>query len=297
MNAFFKWCAKRNYLSKNPLVDANTFNAEPEVVRRCLTVEEIQALFAVATLAQRTLLEVALLTGLRLDELRGLTVNHLDSVKKVLCIDAAADKGRKGRLQVVPDQLVDQLQQFIASGEAKRLYDRYYSRKDCTAKVPDKPLLFVPSHAARLVKELADKAGVVHLNNDGKIDFHAMRTTFINKVIKLTDLKSAQELAGHKDANTTLKIRGNGNVERIRNAVNAVADSILTSQANQNGHGSNPIIEAEDVQELARHEGVNTTFNVYGRGNEERMRAAINDVADLILPTTGENGRGNDNEP
>ncbi len=144
LNAFFEWCVTREYLTKNPVEGANNINSDPEVIRRCLTVEEILALFAVATLAQRTLLEVALLTGLRLDELRGLTVNHFDSAMRVLRIDPAADKGRKGRLQVVPDRLVDSLQQFITSGEAKRLYDRYYSRKDCTAEVPDKPLLFVP---------------------------------------------------------------------------------------------------------------------------------------------------------
>ncbi len=78
-----------------------------------------------------------------------------------------------------------------------------------------------------MVKELAEKAGVAQLNTNGKIDFHAMRTTYINYLIPITDAKTTQELARHEDVNTTLKVYGRGNEERMRTAVNVIADSIL----------------------------------------------------------------------
>ena len=232
LNSFFGWCAvpTRGYLSSNPLAGITWFNTGREKVWRSLTSGEIQSILSVATLAQRTLLETGLLTGLRLGELRGLTEDHFDPLKKLLHIGADKDKGRKERSQVVPDGLAKKLEAFVKSGEAKRLYAKFYSRKDCTAEIPERPLLFTPSHASRMLKELAKKAGIPIETKEGMIVFHGSRTTYIDHLVQRADTKTVQALARHEDPKTTLNIYARVHDERLRMAANDLEKAIIAKE-------------------------------------------------------------------
>jgi hypothetical protein len=62
----------------------------------------------------------------------------------------------------------------------------------------------------------------------GKIDFHALRTAYINQVIYSgTDPKTAQELARHENLSLTMNVYGRARQERMAAAVEAVGAAVL----------------------------------------------------------------------
>ena len=87
-------------------------------------------LLAVVSPERRLLLEVALTTGLRANELRELRVRHLDRNESGLRLDTAWTKNRKDGFQPLPQRLL------------KRLLEH------SEGKEPDEPLLHVSSHPA-----------------------------------------------------------------------------------------------------------------------------------------------------
>lgn len=204
LSSFFNWCVKRRYLDANPIDDIGHFDCTPETIRRNLDADEIRRLLEAAPIVHRVLLEVGLCTGFRRMELRSLEVGHLDTVQNTLRIDAEHDKDRKLRHQPIPGTLVAALQEFIASGEAQRMYRRHYNRKDCTAQIPEQPLLFVPEHASRSLKRIAAKAGVAIITEEGKLDFHSLRVAYINMLIDSgEDIRVILELSRHTGAKMT----------------------------------------------------------------------------------------------
>lgn len=227
LKSFFAWCVTRRYLDANPLEDMGKFNTAPRTIRRNMSGDEIDKLLMAAPLSHQVLLEVGLCTGLRRGELRSLTVHHFDPVNKTLRVDANVDKARVERQQRIPDRLVDRLTDFIASGEAKRMYRRHYNRKSHTSVVPEEPLLFVPEHASRTLKRIAQKAGVELVTAKGKIDFHALRLAYINLLIGLkTDFKTILELSRHTAAYMTA-LYARTQDENIDEAVESVGRLVL----------------------------------------------------------------------
>ena len=267
LSGLFKWCSvpTRGFLPSNPLDGIMGFNTDPVRIRRSLTPEEIMALFTVATLAQWTLLETSLLSGLRQMELRELKEDDFDPVGMTLHIKAVNDKGRKERFQVIPERLVKMLAAFIDSGEAKRLYKKFYTRKDSTAVIPSAPLLFVPSHTARLIKELAAKAWVPICTTEGKIDFHALRTTYIDHLVPITDPKSTQTLARHEGIKTTMDVYARAHDDRLRAAVDSLAQKLMPAD-------KWPIY---GQSEKSRENKIATTFyGIGGCGVQDMVEAA-----------------------
>ncbi len=86
--AFCDWALERGYLSTDPLKKFKDFDTTPQETRRAMTHEEIQHLLAVAPSHRRLLYEVALLSGLRGNELRQLSPDHLDIVECGLHLEA-----------------------------------------------------------------------------------------------------------------------------------------------------------------------------------------------------------------
>ena len=72
-------------------------------------------------------------------------------------------------------------------------------------KKKGEPLLDVPSHTARTLYIDLEAAGISKRTEEGKIDFHALRTTFTMLVLEAgANPKEAQELARHSTSNLTL---------------------------------------------------------------------------------------------
>ncbi len=149
LSALCDWCVQRGYLSDDPLKALAPFDTTPQTTRLAMTVEEITRLLDSCASHRRVLYETAFLSGLRANELRNLTINHLDQRRHGLHLEAAWTKNRKSGFQQLPTALVERLEAFVRSGEAVRLYDRFYEHRGDRDRIPSNPLLYVPSHTAR----------------------------------------------------------------------------------------------------------------------------------------------------
>ena len=213
LSGFCNWCIDEGYLTKNPLEAKKSRwgkKIQPEVLRRESTVEELKALLDAAPLYHRMLIIVAICSGLRRGELRSLTLGHLDRTTATLRIDADRDKARELRYQPLPVNLFEPLYQFAKSGKPKELYVRHNKRgKAPILDIPDEPLLFVPTHTARTLAGIAEKAGIPKLNGKGKLDFHSLRTSYVNLLLAMgVDPKTVQGLARHESSAMTMETYG-----------------------------------------------------------------------------------------
>lgn len=223
--AFCDWCVERNYLPDDPLKDLRPLDTTPQSHRRAMTVEEITRLLEACASSRRLLLETAFLTGLRANELRNLTVQHLDVKRCGLLLDATWTKNRKPGFQPLPLALSARLHAF--SGQARALYEKHYGAQLARSAIPEHPLLYVPSHPARSLDTDLAAAGITKVTPAGKIDFHAVRLAYINLVIESgATVKEAQELARHATPQLTMNVYGRAREERLWNAVEQVAHTL-----------------------------------------------------------------------
>ena len=243
ISAFCIWAVQRGYLKDDPLKELGVMDTTPQSQRRAMTVDEITRLLDVCTPDERLLLETAFLTGLRANELRNLTVEHLNVERSGLHLDASWTKNRKPGFQPLPNFLVGRLEIFGASGEASRLYGRYHRKRTNPNEMPRNPLLYVPSHPARWLDRALKTAGIPKATPAGKIDFHAVRLAYINLVIESgVSVKEAQTLARHATPELTMNVYGRVRDERLWDAVEKVAETIFA-----NDNCAHSVHEQEEV--------------------------------------------------
>ena len=180
LHALCAWCVERGYLLDNPLARLASFDTSPKSRRRAMTGGEIRRLLDSCAPKRRTAYEVALLTGLRAEELRHLTAADLDVKRGGLQLNAAWTKNRRPGFQPLPQAFLARLAQHARD------------------KAPGDALLFVPSHAARDLDKDLSKANIPKWTPDGKLDFHALRTTFGTLAVESgANVKETQELERH----------------------------------------------------------------------------------------------------
>ncbi len=127
--ALCDWCKRHGYLDKNPLDGLAPFDTTPQTIRRAMTPEEIGRLLEACAPHRKLLYQTALLSGLRKNELRNLTIEHLDQQDRGLHLDPAWTKNRKPGFQSLPGWLVEELYAFVQSDEPNHLYARFFNRK------------------------------------------------------------------------------------------------------------------------------------------------------------------------
>ena len=136
--AFCDWCVARGYLEADPLKDFKGFDTTPKDKRRAMTVEEIQRLLVACPSDRRLLWETALLSGLRANELRHLSVDHLDVAQSGLHLDASWTKNRKGEYLPLPHALVERLR--ASTNQALARYGQVY-KKERPRNIPSHPFI------------------------------------------------------------------------------------------------------------------------------------------------------------
>jgi len=230
LKTFCKWAEKRDYLNCNPLKDLVTFEGTPESTRRALLPEEIVNLLSVAPQHRSLLYEVALMTGLRAGELRSLSLESIDLKKSVLILKASWTKNRKASLQPIPRRLAQKLLEYGKNGEAKKLYDKHYNRKDVNAyNIPEHPLLFISSQPAReLYKDLEAASIPKFIPEEGKVDFHSLRVTYVTNIAYAgASVKELQTLARHSNPNLTMNVYAKTRTDQIATVVDTMALKVL----------------------------------------------------------------------
>ena len=172
--------------------------------------------------------EVSISSGLRANELRNLSIEHLDHERGGLRLDASWTKNRKADFQPLPASLVQRLHAFGQSKEAAHHYRENLLRGNGHHEPPANPLLYVPSQPSRSFRRDLKAADIPVETRQGKLNFHATRVAYINFLLE-------------------------------------------TGKASP-----------KDVQELARHSTLDLTMNTYGRAREDRARAVVEQVGELV---------------
>ena len=165
------------------------------------------------------------MSGLRANELRSLTLAHLDRTRHGLHLDAAWTKNRRASFQPLPAHLVEDLYGFASAGYPQDLYAR--SVHKWRHALPVEPLLYVPTHPARTLDADLARAAIPKKAVGGKLDFHAARLAYVNLVIEAgANVKEAQTLARHSTAQMTLGVYGRTREERLHHVVEQVATTL-----------------------------------------------------------------------
>jgi len=237
IHAFCVWAKGRGYLERDPLEGFARFDTTPKTERRAMTAEEIRRLLDVCAPHRRILYEVAFTTGLRANELRSLTIAHLDAERCGLRLDAAWTKARKAGFQPLPSALAARLAEATQSDSTAELYTSFHwngnhSRGKHALVVPPDPLLYVPSHPARDLGKDLELAGIPKWGPGGKIDFHAARTAYINFVSQssgVTD-KEVLALARHSDYRITNERYAKARATKLHAVAEAIGDAVLPAE-------------------------------------------------------------------
>jgi len=226
--SFCKWCHQRGYMTTKPLDNLTQFSAEPLTERRALTIAEIERLLNAAPPERHMLYKIAICTGLRANELRNLTVNHLDETRCALRLDAKWTKNRRAGYQPLDPALLEELQAFVAEGTAVTAYEKRKHTGDKRISIPEEPLLYVPSHAARAFHKDCAVAGIAKfIPGQGKVDFHALRVVYATLVIESgATLKEAQLLLRHSNPTLTMNIYAKVREGRLNEVAKEVGKAI-----------------------------------------------------------------------
>jgi len=203
LTTFCNWCVVRGYLVENPLAKLGAIDTTPKTTLRASRPEEICSLLQVIPEHRRLLYEVAILSGLRVAELRALTKDHLDLEQGGLWLKAEWTKNRKSGFQPLPSGLLKRSEAFADTGIVPKLYQQFYKNFVC----PKNVLLYVPSH------------------------FHACRTAFVTLAVEAgANIRELQTMARHSTPELTSNIYAKTRHERLGELVEKIAESIFSGQ-------------------------------------------------------------------
>ena len=181
-----------------------------------------------APLDRQLLYETAFVSGLRRNELAQLTPAHVNLENEALRLDSNWTKNRKPGLQPVPRSLLERLLAFAAAGFPDKIYRATYARSPSMNLPPKGRLLYVPAHTAAVIYRDMKRAGVDKVTPLGKLDFHALRTAYINFVLRDSTLSPTdmQDMARHGSLDMTKTVYGRARADRMRDAAARISDEI-----------------------------------------------------------------------
>ena len=200
---FCRWARQDGRLAENPVEHLQGFNTavDRRHDRRALSDDELRSLFQAATNGptlqkcsgkERALIyKVSALTGLRKNEIASLKREsfELDDTPPTVTLEAAFSKHRREDTLPLTDELVRDLREHLA---VKSEGDLAFN---------------VPKYAYRALKKDLEAAAIPYETSQGFADFHALRHTYVTRLIKANvNPKTAQLLARHSDPRLTLGV-------------------------------------------------------------------------------------------
>jgi integrase len=240
---------QRGYFVSDPLKNLRSFDTTPQTQRRAITADEVRRLLAVCPTYRRLLWETALLSGLRANELRHLSVDHLDVGQGGLHLEADWTKNRQDDFLPLPRSLVHRLHTFATTGEAIQKYQQAYASKEVPRRVPTHPLLYVPRDPARELDKALKAAAIPKYTREGKVDFHALRLAYINFVLESgASVKEAQALARHATPAMTMNVYGRTRNERLVQTVERVGEMVSMEEKRAGSVPEHSDTTAEDEE-------------------------------------------------
>lgn len=201
LRSFFKYLVKQKLKVIAPEMIELGKSRDRKI--KFLSSEDLKRMFDVVEttseqgIRDRAILEVLFSTGLRVSELVGLNKEHVN-IK--LGEFGVMGKGSKMRVVFLSDDAKNWLQRYLDARKDpfSPLFIRYSGPKPEEQLTPEKMRLSVRS-VERLVDKYRKKAGLLQ-----RIGPHALRHSFATDLLQHgADLRSVQEMLGHKNVATT----------------------------------------------------------------------------------------------
>ncbi|QDT27210.1 Tyrosine recombinase XerC [Gimesia panareensis] len=197
LRSFFRYCCREGFTKTNPAKPLRT----PRTGRKLphfLTTDQIGALLEAPPanqkmgLRDRAILETLYSAGLRVSELVSLNLSDWDQDANIIRV---LGKGRKERIAPIGSYAAKALQRWTAEREAK------------SQNHPDADALFLNRLKTRLTSRSVGRMLEKYLLQTGldkKTSPHTLRHSFATHLLDGgADLRSVQELLGHKSLTTT----------------------------------------------------------------------------------------------
>ncbi len=219
IKAFATYLLSRGIIKENPVAGLKLGRGKTKRQRRALTKGEIGRLYEVSEWKYQLLWRVALETGLRKGEIKALKVDWWDSGQQCLHIPFGVTKNGDPVEMPVSGVLAEWLDDAV---ETQYAYDLY--QKD-GYEVDTDVLVWVPVNPERRLYTHLAKADIPKETPAGIVDFHALRVTFVTRLIEEgVDIKTVQELARHRTIAQTMEIYAKTDISRKRKALSAILD-------------------------------------------------------------------------
>jgi integrase len=168
----------------------------PEGKVRFLSEDEEAALLAVASPALRRIVTAGLLTGFRRGELSALKTEAVDLVRGILTLEACDSKNGERRTLPISDRLQAVFQEAL-SADRQALAEPH---EHAVVFTKDDGTPWTGSSLSNAFGRLCQKAGIEILYP------HVLRHTFASRLVMAgVDLRTVQELMGHKSIHMTMR--------------------------------------------------------------------------------------------
>jgi integrase/recombinase XerD len=199
VRAFFKWCAKQNYLLYNPASEIELPRLEQRLPKHVLTTSEVEQVLAqpdtseAMGLRDRAILETFYSTGMRRSELMGLGLFDLDRERGTVMIRQG--KGKKDRMIPIGERAL----RWIDRYQTRVRPELVIERGNTTLFLTQAGEAFTPDRLTQLVR------GYVEAANTGKHgSCHLLRHTMATLMLENgADIRYIQAMLGHAELSTT----------------------------------------------------------------------------------------------
>ncbi|MCL2389822.1 MAG: tyrosine recombinase XerC [Endomicrobia bacterium] len=193
LRTFYKFLAINDSIEKSFLEDMSGPKKEKKVPV-FLTEEEMRSLFEIPDLKlrDRAIIELLYSCGLRIEELMSLDIKNIDFISNTVTV---IGKGNKERIVPVGDKCLAAIKNYIDERRSAGLsFDR-----NSPVFLSMRGVRLEQRTARRVLHNWFIKAGITK-----KVSPHTLRHTFATHILdKGCDLRSVQEMLGHKNLSTT----------------------------------------------------------------------------------------------
>jgi len=202
LRSFYKWADRHDVVPANPMLMIRT-PKQAKRLPKAITVEQIEKLLSTPDdrdllgARDRAILETLYSTGIRVSELVDLDFTDLDEFSEALRIRG---KGKRERLVPLGSHALAALRHYLKLFQVDPRFNRL---PNANGRSP----LFINKHGSRLssrsVRRKLDKY-LKMADLDADISPHTLRHSFATHLLgNGADLRSAQELLGHRALSTT----------------------------------------------------------------------------------------------
>ncbi|EKE05857.1 MAG: hypothetical protein ACD_19C00176G0079 [uncultured bacterium] len=200
LRSFLKWLIRNDYNVMAP--DKIELPKVPDRQVKFLNGEQVDRLLNAPTMSDiqgirdKAVLEVLFSTGLRVSELTSLNIDKIDFERREFGITG---KGGRARVVFLSSRACEYLKKYISERKDhfKPLFIRHKGKVDITME--DNKMRLTPRSVERLVKKYVRK-----IKLPVEITPHGIRHSFASDLLNAgADLRSIQEMLGHKNISTT----------------------------------------------------------------------------------------------